>query len=98
MRVGDLNPANLNGLSSERTSSSQGLGAYGQNGRGAYLGGNDQVQLSGASRVAASALAEHSSRVAHLKALVSAGQYTPSNEAVSKSLVADVLARSGQST
>ena len=94
MKISDLNPAALNGLSTGSISSSQGIGAYGRAGRGGYGSTPDQVQLSGASRIASSALAAHSSRIAQLKNLVLSGEYNPAPDAIAKSLLAETLSRS----
>jgi hypothetical protein len=90
----DLNPAALNGLTTGSISSSPGIGAYGRTGRGAYGSGTDQVQLSGASRLASSALADHSARLSQLRSLVASGDYNPSPEATAASMVSEALARS----
>jgi hypothetical protein len=87
----DLNPSALSGLSTGSIASTQGIGAYGRSGRGGYGPSSDQVQLSGASRVASSALAAHSARLAQLKSLVASGDYNPSPEAVAKSMVSEAL-------
>lgn len=92
MRINDLTSGGLNGSAPDRVSSSQGLGAYGPTGRGGYGAGSDQVQLSGASRVASSALMAHSARLDQLRNLVTTGQYQPSSEAVSKAILDDVIA------
>jgi hypothetical protein len=94
MKISDLNSANLNGLSTGSVSSLQGAGAYGRGARGAYGPAPDQVQLSGASRLASSALAAHSARLTQLKGLVASGEYNPSAEAVGQSLVSEALSRS----
>jgi hypothetical protein len=94
MKISDLNPALLNGLATGSIASSSGIGAYGRAGRGAYGPAPDQVQLSGASRLASSALAAHSARLAQLKSLVVSGDYNPSAEAISKSMVGEALSRS----
>jgi hypothetical protein len=94
MKISDLNPAALNGLSTGSVSSSPGIGAYGRGGRGAYGPTSDQVQLSGASRLASSALAAHATRLMQLKSLVASGNYNPSAEAVSKAMVSEALSRS----
>jgi anti-sigma28 factor (negative regulator of flagellin synthesis) len=93
MRINDLDPSSINGLSPSGASQVSGLGAYDRGGRAGYGQTTDQVQLSGASRMAASALADHSARLAQLKSLVSAGQYDPAAEAIGKSLVDEVLSR-----
>ena len=93
MKINDLNPAALNGLSTGSIASSPGVGAYGRVGRGAYGPAPDQVQLSGASRLASSALAAHSARLTELKSLVASGDYNPSAEAVGKSMVGEALSR-----
>jgi hypothetical protein len=43
--------------------------------------------------MAASALADHSARLAQLKSLVSAGQYDPPADAIGASLVSEALSR-----
>jgi hypothetical protein len=93
MRISDLTPSGINGLSPSSASPASGIGAYGQGGRGAYGQTTDQVQLSGASRLAASALADHSARLAQLKSLVASGQYDPAPDAVGKSLLSEALSR-----
>jgi hypothetical protein len=93
MKISDLNPAALNGLSTGSIAPSTGLGAYGRSGRNAYGLAPDQVQLSGASRLASSALASHSARLAQLKSMVMSGAYNPSAEEVSKSMVSEALSR-----
>jgi hypothetical protein len=95
MKVSDLNPALLNGLSTGSVASSPAIGAYGRAGRGAYGPAPDQVQLSGASRLASSALAAHSARLTQLKSLVASGNYSPSSEAIGKSMLHEALSRSG---
>jgi hypothetical protein len=93
MRISDLDPSGINGLSPSAASPASGVGACGQPGRGAYGQTADQVQLSGASRLAASALASHSARLSELKSLVASGQYDPPAEAVGKSLLDEALSR-----
>ena len=93
MKISDLNPAAVNGFSTGSIASSSGLGAYGRSGRGAYGSPPDQVQLSGASRLASSALSSHSARLAQLKSLVAAGDYNPSAEAIGQAIVGEALAR-----
>ena len=90
----DLNPSALNGLSTGSIASTQGIGAYGRSGRGGYGPSSDQVQLSGASRLASSALSAHSARLAQLKSLVASGDYNPSAEAIAKSIVTEAMAQS----
>jgi hypothetical protein len=94
MKISDLNSAGLNGLSTGSVSSTQGVGAYGRGGRGAYGPATDQVQLSGASRLASSALTAHSARLTQLKSLVASEDYNPSAEAVGQSMVSEALSRS----
>ena len=94
MKINDLNPGSLNGLTTGSISSSPGVGAYAKGGKGGYGSSGDQVQLSGASRVASSALSAHAARLAHLKSLVASGDYNPSSEAVSMSMVNEALSRS----
>jgi hypothetical protein len=94
MKINDLNSAALSGLSTGSISPSTGIGAYGRSGRGAYGPAPDQVQLSGASRLASSALAAHSARLTQLKSLVASGEYNPSAEAVGRSMVSEALSRS----
>ena len=89
----DLNPSVLNVLSTGSIASTQGVGAYGRSGRGGYGPSSDQVQLSGASRLAASDLAAHSARLAQLKSLVASDGYNPSPEAIAKSIVSEALAQ-----
>ena len=93
MRITDLNPAGVNGLSPGSITPA-GIGAYGRGGRGSYGPASDQVQLSGASRVASSALAAHAARLNQLKTLVTSGEYNPTAEAVGKSMVSEALSRS----
>jgi len=93
MKIGDLNAGGLNGLSTGSVASSQGLGAYARGGRGGYGSGPDQVQLSGASRVASSAIAAHTARLAQLKTLVASGGYNPPAEAISKAILVEALSR-----
>ena len=95
MKVSDLNPALLNGLSTGSIASSQGIGAYGRSGRGAYGSASDQVQLSGASRVASGALAAHSARLSQLKQLVASGNYNPSPDSISQSMLNEIMTRNG---
>ena len=87
MKISDLTPAGVNGLAPGSASPASGVGAYGQAGRGIYGQTTDQVQLSGASRLAASALADHAVRLSQLKSLVASGQYDPPAESVGKSLL-----------
>jgi len=94
MKISDLNPAALNGLSTGSISSSPGIGAYGRTGRGAYGSTSDQVQLSGASRLASSALTAHSARLNQLKSLVASGNYNPSTDEIAKSIVHEALSQS----
>lgn len=94
MKISDLNPAALNGLTTGSISTSSGIGAYGRSGRGGYGAAPDQVQLSGASRLASSALAAHSARLAQLKSLVATGDYNPSPDAVGKAMLGEALSRS----
>jgi len=93
MKISDLNPASLGSLSTGSIASSPAIGAYGRSGRGGYGTATDQVQLSGASRLASSALAEHSARLAQLKSLVASGDYNPSAEAVGKAMVSEALSQ-----
>ena len=93
MRINDLDPSGINGLSPSGASQVSGAAAYGRGGRANYGQLTDQVQLSGASRMAASALADHSARLAQLKSLVSAGQYDPPADAIGASLVSEALSR-----
>lgn len=93
MRISDLNTAGVGNASPSGASPTSGLGAYGQVGRGAYGQTSDQVQLSGASRLATSALQNHSTRLSELKSLVASGDYNPSADGISKSLVSEALAR-----
>lgn len=93
MRISDLDLSGINGLSPSAATPASGIGAYGQAGRGGYGQTSDQVQLSGASRLAASSLASHSARLAQLKSLVASGQYDPPAEAVGRSLLHEALSR-----
>ena len=93
MRISDLTPSGINGLSPGAASSTSGVGAYSQSGRGAYGQTADQVQLSGASRLAASALQDHSVRLSQLKSLVASGLYDPPADAVAKSMITEALSR-----
>lgn len=93
MRINDLNSSGIGSLSPAGASAATGIGAYGQSGRAGYGQSADQVQLSGASRLAAGSLAEHSARIAQLKGLVATGQYDPSAEAVSRSLLEEAVSR-----
>jgi hypothetical protein len=93
MKINDLSSSGLNGLAPGSASPASGIGAYGQAGRGIYGQSGDQVQLSGASRLAASALAAHSARLSQLKAMVGSGRYDPSAEAICKSLLDEAVAR-----
>jgi hypothetical protein len=93
MRISDLNASGIHGPAPTSTSPASAIGAYGQAGRGAYGPSADQVQLSGASRLAASALADHAARLSQLKSLVASGQYDPPAEAVGKSLLNEALSR-----
>ena len=90
MKISDLNPAGVNGLSTGSISSS-GLSAYARSGRGAYGPAPDQVQLSSASRLASSALADHSARLSQLKSLVASGEYNPSNEAIGQAMIGQAM-------
>jgi hypothetical protein len=94
MKINDLNPAALTGLTTGSLSSLQGVGAYGRAGRGGYGPAPDQVQLSSASRLASSALAAHSARLSQLKSLVASGDYNPPPEAIGQSMVSEALSRS----
>lgn len=94
MKINDLNSAALNGLTTGSIASSPGVGAYARGGRGAYGSVPDQVQLSGASRLASSALTAHAERLAQLKSLVASGEYNPPAEAISQSMVSEALSRS----
>lgn len=94
MKISDLNPGALNGLTTGSIASSPGVGAYARAGRGGYGSASDQVQLSGASRLASSALTAHSARLAQLKSLVASGDYNPAAEAIGKSIVNEALSRS----
>jgi hypothetical protein len=93
MKISDLNSAGLNGLTTGSVNSSQGIGAYGRAGRGAYGPAPDQVHLSGASRLASSALVAHASRLSELKSLVAAGEYNPSADEIGKSMLGEALSR-----
>jgi len=93
MRISDLNPSGINGLSPGSASPASGISAYGQGGRGTYGQTGDHVQLSSASRLAASVLASHSARLTELRSLVASGQYDPPAAAVAKSLVSEALFR-----
>lgn len=93
MRISDVTPSGINGLSPGSASPASGIGAYGQSGRGAWGQAADQVQLSGASRLAASALADHSARLSQLKSLVASGQYDPPANDIGKSVVSEALSR-----
>jgi hypothetical protein len=93
MKISDLNTGALNGLSTGSISSSPGLGAYGRDARVAYGPASDHVQLSSASRLASAALAAHSARLAQLKSLVASGDYNPSAEGISRSIVSEALSR-----
>lgn len=93
MKISDLTPSGINGLAPGSASPASGIGAYGQAGRGIYGQTADQVQLSGASRLAASALAAHSARLSQLKTMVESGQYNPPAEAIGKSLLNEALSR-----
>jgi hypothetical protein len=93
MKITDLGSAALQGLSTGSISSTPAIGAYGRGGRGGYGTSSDQVQLSGASRLASSALAAHNARLTQLKKLVASGEYNPSAEAISKSMVSEALSR-----
>jgi hypothetical protein len=94
MKINDLNSAALNSISTGSISSTSGIGAYGRSGRSAYGSVPDRVQLSGASRLASSAFSAHSARLAELKSLVASGEYNPSGETVSRSMVSEALSRS----
>jgi hypothetical protein len=94
MKINDLNPSALNSLTTGSISSSSGIGAYGRGARGGYGPGTDQVQLSGASRTASSAMAAHAARLADLKSQVTSGSYNPAPDTISKSMVGEALARS----
>ena len=94
MKISDLNPAALTALSTGSISSSPGIGAYGRTGRGAYGSSADQVQLSGASRIASSAMASHAARLSQLKNQVMTGDYNPSGGAIAESILNEALARS----
>jgi hypothetical protein len=94
MKISDLNTAGLGGLSTGSIRSSQGIGAYGRASRGSYGSAPDQVQLSGASRLASSALAAHAARLSELKSLVASGEYNPSADEIGKSMVSEALSRS----
>lgn len=94
MKISDLNSVALTGLSTGSISSSPGIGAYSRTGRGAYGSSADQVQLSGASRIASSALAAHSARLSQLKNQVMNGEYNPSGADVAQSILSETLARS----
>lgn len=93
MRINDLNSSGVSSLPLAGASGATGIGAYGQSGRAGYGQSADQVQLSGASRLAAGSLAEHSARIAQLKSLVATGRYDPPPEAVSRSLVEEAVSR-----
>jgi len=94
MKISDLNPAAISGLSTGSISSSPGVGAYGRTGRWGYGSTADQVQRSGASRLASSALTAHSSRLNQLKGLVASGNYNPSTDEIAKSIVHEALSQS----
>ena len=94
MKINDLNPAALSALTTGSIASSSGVDAYGRAGRSAYGSTPDQVQLSGASRLASAALAGHSARLAQLKSLIAAGDYNPSAEAIGKAMIGEALTRS----
>ena len=93
MRISDLDPSGINGLSTGAAAPASGIGAYSQAGRGAYGQTADQVQLSGASRLAASALAGHATRLSQLRSLVASGQYDPAADEVGRSLINEALSR-----
>jgi hypothetical protein len=93
MKITDLNSAGVGSVSSGAITTS-GIGAYGPSGRGSYGPGSDRVQLSGASRLASSALAAHASRLSQLKSLVASGNYNPSGETVGKAIISEALSRS----
>lgn len=90
MRINDLSPSGLNGLSPGGVSPASDAGSYGRG--GGYGQSSDQVQLSGGSRLAATALADHSARLALLRNLVAGGNYAPSVEEVGRSIVKEALA------
>jgi len=93
MRISDLDPSAINGPAPSAASPASGIGAYGQAGRGGYGQSTDQVQLSSGSRLAASALSDHSARLSQLKSLVASGQYDPPAGAVGKSMLGEALSR-----
>ena len=93
MRINDLTTSGANGLAPNAASGASGINAYGQGARGVYGQTGDNVQLSGASRLAASALATHSAQLSQLQSLVASGQYDPSAASVGKSLLNEALSR-----
>jgi anti-sigma28 factor (negative regulator of flagellin synthesis) len=94
MKISDLTSSGINGLAPGAASPASGAGAYGQAARGAYGQTADQVQLSGASRLATSAMADHSARLSQLKSLVASGQYDPPADAIGKALLNEALSLS----
>jgi hypothetical protein len=93
MKINDLNSAALNGLSTGSIGSTAGAGAYSRAGRSAYGASTDQVQLSGASRLASSAMTAHAARIVQLKSLVASGDYNPSSDEISRSMIGEALSR-----
>jgi hypothetical protein len=93
MKIPDLNPTALNNLATGSIHSSSSIGAYGRGGRSSYGPAPDQVQLSGASRIASSAMAAHAARLNQLKNLVAAGSYNPPADIVAKSMLSEELSR-----
>jgi hypothetical protein len=93
MKINDLNSTTLNGLAAGSINPSSAIGAYGRGGRGGFGPAPDQVQLSGASRIASSALAAHAGRLNQLKALVASGDYIPSSEAIAQSMLSEAISR-----
>ena len=93
MKINDLNATTLNGVAAGSITPSSSVGAYGQGGRSAYGPALDQVHLSGASRIASSALAAHAERLSQLKALVALGDYNPSADAIGQSMLSAAISR-----
>jgi hypothetical protein len=93
MKISDLNAPNLNGLSTGSIASSPGIAAYGRAGRASYGAATDQVQISGASRIASSALVQHAARLDQLKAQIASGEYNPSPDAIGRAMVSEMLAK-----
>ena len=93
MRITDSTTTEIGNLSSQAASQAQQAGLYGQAGLAGYGQSADRVQLSTASQLAASALANHSAHLSRLREMVASGNYDVSGETVAQSVLDEALSR-----